>query len=1102
MAFRRAYGDSSPPSTPAKPPDFGSSAFSLTPAGHPPSSAGSFTPAGNPPSSYYFGSSVDSQASEDLLSFSTNSTNFSASQSRNAPFPSFRSRQTREPSTNLLRGVGGGRSIPRSKLSQSFTFSNDGEEEDNLEEMDTESPRRMDLEEDDAPLPSTFPRIGGGPAAHMRKSMIYSNPKSAKRAKLDENWAQSFPPSPPQIRWKKQPSSFPRIAVDIASRENLAALDEPSGLLLSMEDTISEMYDQVRDREADDDTVDIALSSACEDLPNLWKQYSEEPGSVNYENGCIGPGEQSSGIMKAGFLSSLLLRLHHPPILRRHPADRRSQSSRSPFHTLAVSQPSESKSSIPKVLFDWLNQHHSPQSAQFNALKRQQPNPTASHTFWSIVLAALLRADFSFVIQLLEAADFSYARTAMEEGSKEPGYRGRQLQIIQQCVNKALQLLRTSPGVKNDDWDIKGMDWAMYRKQVMSAVSELEDLAEGPDRDSAGGNWDFQASHFGLSSIRSGVSSFSQSARMAESKIPWMIYQYIKDLYGIILGAVPTILKYSEDWVEATVGLAAWWNGDDDSEITLDNRHSNQLAVKRSQGPRSVDINTEEAYLRRLDYAFTCVTDTLGKDGLQINSMNPSEVGLACVFEGNVEGVLRLMQTWSLSIAAATAEVASFGGWLDSSVGSEPMPGLNENDLMVLNYGQPDQRLRKDDVLVNFSSGLFDRGRLDGPSSVREGWELSLEVLSRLDDQGLMKTKVNEFLDRVTIDSSEKMDRLVLLCTELGYNEEGRKISERYGDKIAQNSEEYGAALFCYARAHCIQKIKNVVDLLISLCLVQSTAYPPKSELDTQLRSLLYEPTAALSAIASVDNEGAAMLQFHFSGYATLRNYYDIRDEEVNLEPGQKPKHRPLARKRAAAQALTAVISSAADSIYGGLYDQDRKTAVQPDGLLVLLGESLALIEHPNQYFIVDQLQTILAAIEDLQTVTSRVYDQCEECLQSAVLHHRNYRGTGTAQTSSPDDSRSHSPTNLLRKSVSSMSGSFSGFSLIGSEILEPQNRSRGTIDSGVLVPRLAGGDANVKRGWDWREMVRSDVKGEEILKALRLRLARGLCFGELRDWI
>lgn len=97
------------------------------------------------------------------------------------------------------------------------------------------------------------------------------------------------------------------------------------------------------------------------------------------------------------------------------------------------------------------------------------------------------------------------------------------------------------------------------------------------------------------------------------------------------------------------------------------------------------------------------------------------------------------------------------------------------------------------------------------------------------------------------------------------------------------------------------------------------------------------------------------MLQFYFSGYATLRRFYEIRDEAINLEKGQKPKYRPLARKRAAADALVAVIRSASDSIYGGLYDQDRDSAVQVDGLLALLGEALVFIDskftsHMNRH--------------------------------------------------------------------------------------------------------------------------------------------------------
>lgn len=159
-------------------------------------------------------------------------------------------------------------------------------------------------------------------------------------------------------------------------------------------------------------------------------------------------------------------------------------------------------------------------------------------------------------------------------------------------------------------------------------------------------------------------------------------------------------------------------------------------------------------------------------------------------------------------------------------------------------------------------------------------------------------------------------------------------------------------------------------------------------------------------------------------------------------------------------------------------------------------------LADPNRFFTTDQLRTILAAIEDLQTVTTRVYDQCEECLQSALMQYRSLKtGATSAAGTSPHDSRPHSPTNLLRKSVSSMSGSFSGFSLVGSEL----SRGEGVGDSGVLVPRPGSGgiaNANVKRGWDWREMVKGDAKGEDILRMLRSKLAQGLAFGELTDWI
>ena len=57
---------------------------------------------------------------------------------------------------------------------------------------------------------------------------------------------------------------------------------------------------------------------------------------------------------------------------------------------------------------------------------------------------------------------------------------------------------------------------------------------------------------------------------------------------------------------------------------------------------------------------------------------------------------------------------------------------------------------------------------------------------------------------------------------------------------------------------------------------------------------------------------------------------------------------------------------------------------------------------------------------------------------------------------------------------------------------------------SGSMV-KLGGRGTNkedkteaVKRGWDWRKGVRSDAKGEDVLRVLRLGLARDMA----KAWI
>lgn len=149
-----------------------------------------------------------------------------------------------------------------------------------------------------------------------------------------------------------------------------------------------------------------------------------------------------------------------------------------------------------------------------------------------------------------------------------------------------------------------------------------------------------------------------------------------------------------------------------------------------------------------------------------------------------------------------------------------------------------------------------------------------------------------------------------------------------------------------YALAHQQKKLKDVLDLLVSFCLVQSMAYPPESELDDQLKRLISSPKEVLTKLSQVDYDAAQMLQLRLSGYATVRKFYDLRDEQVKEKPGKKPKLRVQARKRQALSTLLAVIESAADNIHGGLYDEKRGSVVSVDGLLVLLGEAMVFIDR------------------------------------------------------------------------------------------------------------------------------------------------------------
>ena len=274
--------------------------------------------------------------------------------------------------------------------------------------------------------------------------------------------------------------------------------------------------------------------------------------------------------------------------------------------------------------------------------------------------------------------------------------------------------------------------------------------------------------------------------------------------------------------------------------------------------------------------------------------------------------------------------------------------------------------------------------------------------------------------------------------------------------------------------------------MLVAHCLVKSMAYPPLDELDESLSSLITSPKQALTKLANTDSEAASLLSNHLSGYATIRKYYDLRDEEVLLKNGQKPAHRPMARKRAAANSLMVIIASAASSIRGGLYDPEIETVVPVDVLLPLLGEALIFVNQPKRTLTLRHLYDLLAAVEDLDTAPSMIRAQCEEVLNTTLLsaHDAN---------SSPQIPNPH---NFLTKSTSNVTTASSQYSLIGSADF---GSADGQSAEGSTVLVKGGHVDDSKRSWDWRKGFPQGAKSDDIIAVLRVGVAReiGRAFAE-----
>ncbi len=626
-----------------------------------------------------------------------------------------------------------------------------------------------------------------GESLNLGSSILDGTPRGMKRS----HGGAIIPFPPPRSAKKQRPiqdSAVPGIAKNMASRMGIAKVTETDDFIVRTEEILQEeLYGTGNSENTHDQSLKAALPNASESLSRFWRScrdvdIANAPPMQDVTIG-IGPAESETPFHKSIFLASLLLQLRHPPTAKGKQAlavtrlNRSSTLSKSFQNSPTPANPT----AFPKLLIDWMEKEHNAYQATINEVQSLHPNPTAHSNYWDIIHICTMRGKLDEALRILRRSNFRHARTAGEDGQGDEGYNGIQIKNIERVVNRAIQVLELCPALQDDDWNVTGSEWIIFRKRVHGAMEDLATFAEARDRDLESTQSNFESSNFGLLST---TMSLTNSTRRAESRVPWTIYQKLKVMYGILLGEATEILSSAQDWVEATVGLTVWWNGDDDEDIAVSSLAQTRRSLRPSQsrGPRLVDVNVNPAYLRRLAYAFAWSTDDSDDDLFQINSMNPVEVGLASLFEGNVAGVIGLLRGWSLPVVSAVAEVASAGGWFETSVGNNLMDlDLDENDRSVLHgYSMQGPPMTRDTILMEYANALSQKAEIqrgDG-KAVYEGWELSITLLSRLDDDSVAQKKVGELLNRLDLNSDSRINKILETCQDFNMVKEARSITE------------------------------------------------------------------------------------------------------------------------------------------------------------------------------------------------------------------------------------------------------------------------------------------------------------------------------------
>jgi hypothetical protein len=547
------------------------------------------------------------------------------------------------------------------------------------------------------------------------------------------------------------------ITKGIAASQGPAKLREPDTLIVETE----RVLDQLFKSDYTGTRSDAFFDDAAHDLLKVWDEHGQlSSGEVTADT--FGPQDDRNVIGKANFIASLLLQLHHPA------ATQVPQEEAHLSLSLRSLRAGDQQRNVymPKILFEWLNEHHDPAGDMLAGVLEYQRGYALAPDFWDCIYSCIFRGRFGQAIQILEGANFPAADQ----------YSDREIENMQSVIDRTCEFVAKCPALKNDDWNMKGSAWKFYRQQAERGLAALRDFVEGgmPGSDDLAG--------FNKSGRRN-QPTLSTASRRAELEFPYEIYESLQEVYKLLMGNQEDLGKSAFDWLEATMGLTAWWDGED-GPVPSGSLARSRQSVNRMQHSRPVDVTPALAYRQRLAATLAQVLDE-GDLKQTFDASDPLHIALASVLQSDVDSALTIMKGWSITITAATAELADAAGWLHSSrPGSRgAMRGLDQSDLMVLSYGSESVSNRtsiKDEILVEYAGLLASKPQIQ--TSIQglplEGWQLALTILARVDDVQAVDSKANSILDKIPLDSTERVDALLDLCADLSFTSYSTKIAE------------------------------------------------------------------------------------------------------------------------------------------------------------------------------------------------------------------------------------------------------------------------------------------------------------------------------------